>query len=53
LMAIRGRSGGFQSTPPCGGRPDLKAGTWTGITVSIHAPVRGATLTEAERAKVM
>jgi len=34
----------FQSTPPCGGRPQYTRGTLERILVSIHAPVRGATL---------
>ena len=33
----------FQSTPPCGGRPDAVNTASSYMTVSIHAPVRGAT----------
>ena len=33
----------FQSTPPRGGRHQAQVNSWMGITVSIHAPARGAT----------
>ena len=33
----------FQSTPPCGGRLSLFISTFSPASVSIHAPVRGAT----------
>ena len=35
--------GAFQSTLPHGERPDSIAGMYTEISVSIHAPARGAT----------
>ena len=31
----------FQSTPPCGGDGEEALDTWLGITISIHAPMRG------------
>ncbi len=34
----------FQSTPPCGGRPAWQREMMDWIQVSIHAPVRGATM---------
>ena len=35
----------FQFTRPCGARRDLSVGLWMMDKVSIHAPLRGATLT--------
>jgi len=37
---------GFQSTRPRGARPKLRQNLDSGLTVSIHAPAWGATLTE-------
>ena len=34
----------FQSTPPYGERPPVSVEPWPLVYVSIHAPVRGATL---------
>ena len=38
----------FQSTPPCGGRPNRQDSQRGREIVSIHAPVRGATLMETD-----
>jgi len=41
----------FQSTLPCGERQDSDGYTYTGFSISIHAPLRGATkLAELSRA---
>src|SRR5947209_4859312 len=46
MLALLIRAGGFQSTPPRGGRHVGHVSRIIGIRVSIHAPARGATREE-------